>query len=141
LTRYLLDTNVISETARTRPDVRVVRWISQLPAITLPAVAVYEVAAGIQRLPAGNKRDFLEQWFAEILASECEVLAFDEEAALSCAALESQARERRQSIEIRDLFILAIAKASGMGVATRNVAHFRGFGVAVYDPFNEVHLV
>ena len=135
---YLLDTNVISETAKPKPDTNVIRWLAQLPTLTLPSVGVYEVASGIQRLQAGKKREFLEAWLAELLASDCDVLPFDCDAALSCAALEAEARHRGMTIELRDLLILSIARSHQLGVATRNVAHFRGFGVPVYDPFNDI---
>ena len=136
--RYLLDTNVISETAKPKPDAHVIHWLGQLSFMTLPAVGIYEIASGIQRLPAGKKRAFLEEWFAELLASDCDVLPFDRGAALSCAVLESEARHLGRTIELRDLLILAIAKSQDMGVATRNTAHFLGFGVPVYDPFNDL---
>lgn len=138
---YLLDTNVISETARKKPDSKLLAWVGQLPAMVLPAVTVYEIASGIQRLPPGDKRAFLEEWFAELLGSGCDVIPFDREAALACAALEAEGRHKRRTIEIRDLFILAIAKSRALRVATRNVHHFRGFGVPVYDPFKDIHVI
>lgn len=141
MTPYLLDTNVISETARKRPDARVLAWLGKLPAIALPAVTAYEIASGIQRLPPGPKRAFLEEWFAELLGSGCDVVLFDREAALACAALEAEARHARRTIETRDLFILAIARSRALGVVTRNIGHFRGFGVPIYDPFLDVHLM
>ena len=109
--------------------------------MALPAVAVYEIASGIQRLPPGEKRAFLEEWFAELLGSGCDVVPFDSDAALACAALEAEARHGRRTVETRDLFILAIAKSRALGIATRNVNHFRGFGVPVYDPFKDVHVI
>lgn len=141
MNHYLLDTNVISETTRPIPDARVIHWLGRLSSLLLPAVGVYELASGIQRLPAGKKREFLEDWLAELLASDCDVLPFDRTAALHCAALESEARRRGRTIELRDLLILAIAKAQDLGVATRNVDHFRGFGVPVYDPFKDVQFL
>jgi predicted nucleic acid-binding protein len=141
MTPYLLDTNVISETARKKPDSRVLAWVGKLPSMALPAVAVYEIASGIQRLPPGEKRAFLEEWFAELLGAGCDVVPFDREAALACAALEAEARHEQRTIETRDLFILAIAKSRALGVATRNVDHFRGFGIPVYDPFKDVHVI
>lgn len=138
---YLLDTNVISETVRPKPDASVMRWLGELSSFRLPAVGVYELASGIQRLPAGKKREFLEDWLAELLAADCDVLPFDRAAALYCAALESEARRRGRTIELRDLLILAIAKAQDLGVATRNVDHFRGFGVPIYDPFKNTQVL
>lgn len=140
MTSYLLDTNVISETARTKPNATVADWIRQLPLMRLPAVTVYELAAGIKSLPVGRKRQFLDAWFAGLLAAECEILPFDRDAALVCADIEVEARRQRRVIEHRDLLILAIAKSRSFAVATRNVAHFRGVGVPVYDPFEDVYI-
>ena len=139
--RYLLDTNVISETTRPKPDANVIRWLGQLSALTLPSIGIFEITSGIRRLPGGKKREFLEVWLAELLASDCEVLPFNLDAALNCAFLESEARRRGRTIELRDLLILAIAKSYDLGVATRNVSHFRGFGVPVYDPFSDVQVL
>ena len=139
--RYLLDTNVISETVRPKPDAQVIRWLAQLSTLTLPAVGVYELAAGVQRLPAGKKRELLEDWLAELLACDCDVLPFDQAAALGSAVLESEARRQGRTVETRDLFILAIARSQNLGIATRNVGHYRGFGVPVYDPFSDTQIL
>ncbi|MEP7125380.1 MAG: PIN domain-containing protein [Byssovorax sp.] len=141
MTSYLIDTNVISETARRKPSAGVVRWLSGLSTLLIPSVGLYEIASGIQRLPSSDKRVFLESWLAELLASSCEVVPFDGDAALACAALEADARHRRRTIEQRDLMILATAKSRGLGVATRNVAHYQGSGVPRYNPFDDVHLL
>ena len=141
MSQYLLDTNVISETTRPAPNANVIRWLGQLSILQLPAVGVYEIASGIHRLPSGKKREFLEDWLGELLASNCDVLPFDQAAALSCAALESEARRRGRTIELRDLLILAIAKSQDLSVATGNVDHFRGFGVPVYDPFKDIRIL
>ena len=141
MTGYLLDTNVISETARHRPNARVVDWIRRLPALLLPSVALYELAAGVKRLPAGRRRAFLDGWLADLLASELTVLALDRDAALACADIEVLAHHQRRVIEHRDLLILGTAKASALGVATRNISHFRGLSVPIYDPFEDVHVL
>ncbi len=136
---YLLDTNVISEMTRPKADANVTHWLERLPVFLLPAVGVYEIATGIWRLSPGKKREYLEDWFSDILSAGSKILAFDLDAALACARIEIEARRRGRAIEQRDLLILATAKAQGLGIATRNVSHFRGFGVTVYDPFNDVY--
>jgi predicted nucleic acid-binding protein len=141
VSQYLIDTNVISETAQPQPNAGVLRWLNQLSTLRLPAVGIYELASGVQSLPAGKKRAFLEEWLAELLASDYDVLPFDRAAGLTCASLESEARRRGRPIELRDLLILATAKSQDLGVATRNVNHFRGFGVPIYDPFNDVQIL
>lgn len=141
MSSYLIDTNVVSETTRKKPHPGVVKWLGTLPKLVLPAVGVYELASGIRRLPAGPKRAFLEEWLGELMGPGCEVLPFDSGAALECASLEVEARQQHRTIETRDLFILATAKSKGLGIATRNVEHFRGFGVPVYDPFRDTHVL
>ena len=138
---YLIDTNVISETAKPVPDANVLHWLGQRSPLVLPSIAVYEIASGIQRLAPGKRREFLEAWLAELLDMAGDVLPFDGSAALTCAALESEARRLGRAFELRDLLILAIAKSRDLAIATRNVSHFRGFGVPIYDPFNDLHLL
>jgi predicted nucleic acid-binding protein len=131
---FLLDTDVISETARPRPTPAVLGWISDLSEIWVSSVSIYELSRGIHRLPAGHRRRFLDAWF-DALTGSVRTVPFDERAALAAAELEAMARGQRRTVETRDLFILASAKANGLHVATRNVAHFAGHGVVVYDPF------
>lgn len=141
MTAFLLDTNVISETAKKKPNSQLLVWLGNLSTLFLPAVSIYEIASGINRLSGGERRAYLEEWFSELMNSGCEVVPFDREASLACAALELEARHKRRTIETRDLFILAIAKARSMGVATRNINHFRGLGIPIYDPFHDVHVI
>jgi predicted nucleic acid-binding protein len=141
MSAFLLDTNVLSETARRTPDSRVVAWIRTLPSLQFPSVVLYELASGVARLPAGKRRRFLDGWLAELLASDCTILSLDRDAALASAAVEATARLQRRKVEHRDLLILGTAKARGVGVATRNAGHFRGLGVPVYDPFADAYLL
>lgn len=137
--RFVIDTDVLSETARPSPDARVMAWLASQGAVALSAVTVYEVARGVERLPAGKKRRFLEAWLARLLDGTFEVVPFDQDAAHAAAHLERDARARGKAIDTRDLFILATAKARRLALATHNVADFRGLGVSIYDPFTDVH--
>lgn len=141
MTHYLLDTNVISETARQRPDPQVIAWIRRLPSLRPPSIAIYELASGVKRMPAGKRRRFLEDWFADLLGSECEIFALDRDAALASAEIEVAARRQKRVVEHRDLLILGTAKAHSLGIATGNVAHFRGFSVPIYDPFKDTYIL
>jgi toxin FitB len=133
---YLVDTNVISETAKSRPDASLVRWLSEQVQIALSVVTLYELATGIQRLPRCRKRSYLESWLARLLEQANELLPFDADAALVAARFDAEGRRLGRTIEPRDLFILATAHTRGLKIATRNLAHFKGFGVVVYDPFS-----
>jgi predicted nucleic acid-binding protein len=133
---HLLDTNVISETAKPKPAERVLAWLAELDELCISAITVYELARGIRRLHPGRRRSFLDAWFAELLQGPVRTLAFDQSAALAACELELDARRRGRVIETRDLFILASAKANGLRVATGNSDHFAGYGVVVHDPFS-----
>ena len=137
---YLVDTNVLSETARPRPDAGVTAWLADQAPIRLAAVTLYELARGVQHLPEGQRRRFLEEWLSALLAGNSVVLPFHERAALTAASIERSARRRGRAVGDRDLFILAIAAAHGLGLATRNLADCRGHGIPLYDPFEDVHV-
>jgi hypothetical protein len=135
VTPVLLDTNVVSETVKHRPDARVLVWLATLPVWAFSSVSLFELASGIERTHRGKRRAGLEAWLAELLAGSVEIAPFDGEAALHASRIDAAARASGQRIDERDLLILATAKARGATVATRNVSHFRGHGVTVYDPF------
>lgn len=59
MTRFLLDTNVISETARQKPEPRVIECIRHKPSLLLPSIAVYTPAAGVKRAQPHGTLDFL----------------------------------------------------------------------------------
>jgi predicted nucleic acid-binding protein len=132
---YLLDTDVISETAKENPTASVLDWLANLDELCLSTISIFELRRGIQRLREGRRRRFLDAWFQELLGSSIRILSFDQTCALAAAQLEYEARRQGRVIEVRDLFILSTARANGLRVATRNKTHFAGFGVVVDDPF------
>jgi predicted nucleic acid-binding protein len=137
---YLIDTNVISETARPRPSPAVVSWLGRQAEVHLASVTLYELARGVRHVAAGRRQRFLEEWLAALLASSAVIEPFDEASALAAAAIEREARRRGRPVADRDLFILATAAAHDLGVATHDVDDFRGHGVPLYDPFDDLHV-
>lgn len=134
--RVLLDTDVVSELARSAPAPAVLTFIARLDEIFLSSVGLFELARGVQRLPPGRKKKALERWLAEWLATPVTVLPFDAAAARAAATIETTARRAGRGIDVRDLFVLSIARSNHLVVATHNVSHFRGHGVQVLDPFS-----
>jgi predicted nucleic acid-binding protein len=61
---FLLDTNVVSEWKKPRPDTGVVRWLSEIDedSVFLSVVTFAELRHGIERLPAGKRRKQLDEW-------------------------------------------------------------------------------
>ena len=136
----LLDTNVLSELLRARPDSAVLAWFASQPANSLfvSAVTQAEMMLRARLLPAGKRRQrlegALEAMFLEDFAGR--VLPFDSGSAAAYAAV-VVARRRAGGAPISqfDGQIAAIALSHRLGLATRNVSDFEGCGLALTNPW------
>ena len=137
----VLDTNVISEPLRQAPESRVIEWIDEQPVETLylSAITVAELRFGVASLPAGKRRDRLQESLEKqalpLFAGR--ILPFDMPASQSYGELMAKARAAGLAIGTADGYIAAIAAANGMMVATRDVSPFEAFGVAVINPWED----
>jgi toxin FitB len=70
--RYLLDTNILSQTARADPDRAYAEWarLQRPDELAVSAMTFGEVKKGIELLPTGRRRAALEQWFARTIQRE-----------------------------------------------------------------------
>ena len=136
----VLDTNVVSEPTRPRPDPRVHNWYRrQNPeALYLAATSLCELAEGVERMPLGRRRRELEVWLDRLLEVEFRgrVLAMDAEAARLFGKLAAAAWAQGRPPNMADTQIAAVAARDGLAVATRNVGHFTAFGVPLIDPWS-----
>ncbi len=66
---FLLDTNVVSEWTKPRPNVGVVTWLAEMDEdrVFISVVTLADLRHGIERLPAGARRDRLDAWLSEDL--------------------------------------------------------------------------
>ncbi|MCO7218423.1 type II toxin-antitoxin system VapC family toxin [Klenkia sp. PcliD-1-E] len=137
----VLDTNVVSELMRARPDEAVVGWVrDQAPAdIHTTAFTTAEVRYGLARLPRGRRRDSLLAAADEALdAFAARVLPFDRAAADHFGELVA-ARERAGTpIAVLDGQIAAVCRARSAVLATRNTKDFEGTGVELVDPWRHL---
>lgn len=137
----LLDTNVLSALMRRDPDPVVVAWLDGQPpeSIWTTAITVFEVRFGLELLVAGRRRKHLEEAFAKALEEDFEgrVLPFDQAAAHAAGRVAAERRRAGRPVEMRDVQIAGIAAARKATLATRNLRHFEGFGVALVDPWAE----
>jgi len=135
----LLDTNVISEPQRLKPNARVLEWIDAqaLETLYLSAITVAELRAGIALLPAGKRRDSLhdnlEKRLLPMFANR--VLSFDLACTKAYAELMAKSRAAGLALETADAFTAAIALANGFAVATRDTRPFETAGVDVINPW------
>ena len=131
---YLLDTNVVSELRRPRPNGAVLAWIADVPAeqLFLSAVTVGEIQAGIEitREQDLAKAEELEVWLDKVLASYA-VFPMDAPTFREWARL----MHRRSDTITEDAMIAATAIVHRLTVVTRNVRDFTQFGVELQNPF------
>jgi predicted nucleic acid-binding protein len=138
----LLDTNILSEIMRPEPDRKVADWIVRQPSDELftAAICQAEILSGLAITPAGRRRAQLEQAARAMFDDDFEgrILPFDTEAASSFAELFTARRKAGRPGGTIDLMLTAIARVRGASVVTRTVAHFKGAGVAIVNPWNQV---
>jgi len=129
--KYLLDSNVVSEPVKSKPDPGVIAWIDAHESeCAVSTITLAELRYGIERLPEGKRRRQLERDFAffrQDLGSR--VVAFDEAEAAEwgryAAKLERElGRDAQRKVGIKDSQIAATALAHHLTVVTRNTDHF-----------------
>jgi hypothetical protein len=137
----VLDTNVISEMMRDRPDAAVLARLDQFPveSVWTTSISVFEIRHGFQILAAGRTRKRLETAFSAIVDDDLEgrVLPLDFDAATKAGIIAADCRLAGRSIEIRDALISGIAAARKAAIVTRNVKHFANTGVPLINPWSD----
>lgn len=135
----VLDTNVVSELMRPKPDVRVTSWLNRLSRkeAWITAISIFELRFVIELHAKGQRRSHLEDSLARILEAgfHDRILDFDEKAANAAALLSAKQRITGRPKEVRDTFIAGIVSARHADLATRNVRHFQDLDIHVIDPW------
>ncbi|KVT87950.1 plasmid stability protein StbB [Burkholderia territorii] len=135
----LVDTNVISEPLRREPSGAVIEWLDAqiVETLFLSAISLAEMRFGVAALPAGRRRDWLDQSIGERVLPlfRGRILPFDDAASKAYASLRAKARAAGHALVPADGFIAATAAANGLIVATRDVAPFEAAGLRVIDPW------
>ena len=135
----LLDTNVVSEPLRPKPDRNVLGWLDAqvVETLYLSTVSLAELLLGIESLPAGKRRKALAAALAEqVIALFGErIVPFDLAAAQTYGKIVTRARRGGYPIAVADAQIAAIAASRHSSVATRDEAPFQAAGVAVINPW------
>lgn len=136
---WLLDTCVLSELVKERPEPQVLRWIGSVSEerLYLSALTVGELEKGIALLPDSRRRRRLRAWLSEDLAMRFEgrVLPLDQETALIWGDMQARAEKLGRPLPVIDGLIAATAATYDLTVVTRDIRGMEWSGVRILNPW------
>jgi toxin FitB len=137
--RILLDTNVLSEVRRPRPDEGVLAWLDDADEdrFFISVISLAEIRRGSALLEDGKRKTELNAWLENDLPQRFagRVLPVDEPVAIAWGDLMAHARRKGIGLASLDALIAATAQAHGLILATRNVKDFENLGLNLLDPW------
>lgn len=138
---FLLDTNVVSEWAKVRPNAGVVGWLSGADEdrVFLSVITLAELRHGVERLATGRRRERLDEWLRDELTLRFEgrILLVDARVADEWGRVVSDREAAGRPIGAMDAFIAATSKVHALTLVTRNAADFEGTVQSMIDPWSE----
>lgn len=132
MTRYLLDTNIISNVVKPQPSEALLAWWAEQrdEDLFIASLTVAEIRRGILEKPRGKKRDALDAWFTGTEGPQAlfsgRVLPFDDKAGLIWARLMADGKAAGRSRSGLDMIVAAVAGANDCVVVTDNEKDFAG---------------
>ncbi len=138
---FLLDTNLVSEWVKMRPDAGVVRWLAEAneDRVFLSVITLAELRHGVERLPKGARRDRLDLWLtAQLpLRFEARILPIDAATADLCGRIIARGQTSGRPVGAMDAMIAATAEQHGLALVTRNIADFATLGIRLINPWSQ----
>lgn len=136
---WLIDTDVLSERARARPDQRLLEWLeAHASEIYTSSHAIAEIQAGIAFLPEGAKKRALQLWLNRLMdAMDGRILNFNTSVATVWGRQEAEFKRKGCPMPMPDSFIAATARRHNLTIVTRNVADYTRPGLKVLNPVAE----
>jgi predicted nucleic acid-binding protein len=136
---FLLDTNVVSETVKPRPNSGIINWLANADEdnVFISVVTFTEIRYGIERMPAGRRRKQLGEWLEVELPLRFagRILPIDAVVADACGRVVARSEALGRPIEPRDAFIAATAEVHQLVLVTRNVSDFQPALKAILNPW------
>jgi predicted nucleic acid-binding protein len=139
VTGFLLDTNVVSELVKPKPDDRVRRWIEETneSILFLSVLTLGEIRNGVQRLRSGRRRGRLESWLQVDLPSRFQdrILPIDSAIADRWGRVSAIAAAKGKPVPVIDGLLAATAIHHNLTLVTRNSSDVSGTGVPTLNPW------
>jgi predicted nucleic acid-binding protein len=137
---FLIDTNVISESVRPRPNLTVLNWIADQDKsrLILSAVTIGEIRRGIERLHSGSKKAHLQNWLEELrFKFSGRILPLTEETFSIWGKMFVGFEAKGLARPLLDSMLEATALEHDLILVTRNARNFKGSSVTILNPWQE----
>jgi len=138
--KFLLDTNVISEPTKPRPNKGVMAWLAAVneDSVFLSVVTITELHYGIDGVTAGKHRRRLDEWLGGEWTARFQgrILPIDVDVADACGRLVARSQSHGRAIEPRDAFIAATVEVHGLTLVTRKAPDFEALVNDTLTPWN-----
>ena len=122
---YLLDTNIISEIMKAKPDENVLKQFTEHEKLcAISSTTWNELLYGVNTMAAGKKRDLIFDDLIDDIQANFEIIQYDNHAALIHADIRSRLKEKGIGIDFQDSQIASIAVSNNMILVTRSIKHF-----------------
>jgi toxin FitB len=137
--RYLLDTCVISELIKMKPNPKIVQWIEKEEEnnLFMSVLTIGEIHKGIEKLPESRKKEKLHDWVRYDLEERFQdrILNFDLQAAVIWGRIQAHSELTGRAMPAIDGLIAATGLSYGLTVVTRNTTDMEMSGVTLINPW------
>jgi len=141
VTAWLLDTNVLSELRRPKPEPKVVRFVAKQPleSLHISVVTLAEIRFGIEVLPDVTRRSELNDWLTHKVRPmfEQRVLPITEDVMVKWRLLVEEGRKIGRTFSQPDLIVGATAQHHGLTIVSRDTSDYEKAHLAVFNPWVE----
>lgn len=131
--KYLIDTNMISELVRVRPNHGVKNWAATVQRIYVSVITLEELHYGLAWKP--NHR--IDTWLNDFLEASCEILPVSAKTVRVAGMLRGKSRSNGRTQSQADMLIAASALEHGLIFVTANTKDFESTGVSLLNPFEK----
>ena len=137
--KWLLDTNVVSESLRPQPDRRVLAWIAAHPGdqLAISVLALAELRSGVAMLHDDSRRSELERWFDTYVNPTFgeRILPVTLDILIDWLQLSRLLQLKGRPRAAVDMLVASTARVHDLIVVSPNTRHFANTGVVLYDPW------
>ncbi len=137
---YLLDTCILSELIKPKPNLNVVKWISDIDerCLYISVLTIGEIHKGIEKLPESKKKDNLHKWVNFDLKERFnnKILNIDINIATTWGRIHAKSELTGKTLPTIDGLIACTGIIHNLTVATRNTKDMRASGVTLLNPWS-----